>query len=215
MAQVRSIEKYEVDSFISRKLGVVMAGKADHFDHAETQDSQNDLESSQLESFSCSQIPADSQVAEPAPEDSQSGLSQDTLQLASPSPDQPEENEEEIPQEEDEEESDGRLTPPVGFVLSSDGRVHGDTSMVQDNPMLAMIMNAMSGVLAQKRLEEHEDEMERKGKGKGKVGAKGAEGNGYDAGTGSSSSITAPMSKPKAKSKSKSMAKKGKIGKKH
>lgn len=113
------------------------------------------------------------------------------------------------------EESDGRLTPPVGFVLSSDGRVHGDTSMVQDNPMLAMIMNAMSGVLAQKRLEEHEDEMERKGKGKGKVGAKGAEGNGYDAGTGSSSSITAPMSKPKAKSKSKSMAKKGKIGKKH
>ena len=54
MAQVWSIEKYEVDSVSNSNLEVVMAGKADHFEHVETQDSQNDLESSQLEPISCS-----------------------------------------------------------------------------------------------------------------------------------------------------------------
>lgn len=43
MAQVSSIEKYEVDSVSNSNLEVVMAGKADHFEHVETQDSQNDL----------------------------------------------------------------------------------------------------------------------------------------------------------------------------
>ena len=243
MAQVWSIEKYEVDSVSNSNLEVVMAGKADHFEHVETQD----LESPQLEPISCSPMPPDSQVEEPGhhdesqvggsqfdQEDSQgdSGLSQDTLRLspnvhqfspkALPSPDQPEESptteegkEEEIPQEEDEEESDGRLTPPCGFVLSSHGMVHGDTSIAQDNPMLAMIMSAMSGVLAQKLVEREEDAEMGQGKGKGKVGSKGGEGKGYDAGTGASSSFMTPVSKPKAKSKSKSMAKKGKFAKKY
>lgn len=154
-------------------------------------------------------------------EDSQgdSGVFQDTLRLspnvhqfspkALPSPDQPEESptteegkEEEIPQEEDEEESDGRLTPPCGFVLSSNGMVHGDTSIAQDNPMLAMIMSAMSGVLAHKLVECEEDAEMGQGKGKGKVGSKGGEGKGYDAGTGASSSFMTPVSKPKRASPS-------------
>jgi len=69
MAQVSSIEKYEVDSVSNSNLEVVMAGKADHFEHVETQDSQNDLESSQLEPISCSPMPPDSQVEEPAHHD--------------------------------------------------------------------------------------------------------------------------------------------------
>ena len=146
-------------------------------------------------------------------------MSQDTLRLrpnvhqfspkALPSPDQPEESptteegkEEEIRQEEDEEESDGRLTPPCGFVLSSNGMVHGDTSIAQDNPMLAMIMSAMFGVLAQKLVECEEDAEMGQGKGKGKVGSKGGEGKGYDAGTGASSSFMTPVSKPKRASPS-------------
>ena len=230
----------KVHSFSNSYLEIVMAGKGNRFQEAETQNSQHDLESSPL---SCTAMPPDSQVDESQAtqpddslfdhEDSQgdSGLSQDTLRLSPnvhqfspkplPSPDQPEESpteeeekEEENPEEDGESEDSGRLTPPLGFVLSSDGMIHGDASVAHNNPMLAMIMASLGNVMARKLAEQQEDAAMEEGKGKGKVG----KGNGYESVPmpEASSSSVAPKSKPKAKSKAiPFMKKRGKYGKKN
>ncbi len=88
---------------------------------------------------------------------------------------------------------DGRITPPHGMVIASDGTVHGDMGYMQD-PMAMAIMNVMGNFLQQR--------LDQKGIGKGK--GKDDQGNGVE-GTGSSSAAGATP-KPKAKGKAQTKA---------
>ncbi len=150
---------------------------------ASKDDSQSPVEESQ-------------QVVDSQGEDPQLPDSQDTLRLSpnlwapeplptSPPVDPP------VDQASDGEGSndDGRITPPHGMVIASDGTIHGDMGYMQD-PMTMAIMNVM-GHLLQQRLDQ-------KGIGKGK--GQDDQGNGVE-GTGSSS---APGVAPKAKGKAQS-----------